>query len=84
MQLLPQIHLHTQVVVGEEAHRVIVFVVIVVRVFLVVWCHEAVRTYLESKDRQIRNLVTVNCKMPVLVQFDPLGSFSFSQAGKQV
>lgn len=26
----------------------------------------------------------VNCKMPVLVQFDPLGSFSFPQAGKQV
>lgn len=43
------------------------------------------RTHLPRIKRQrLRIWWLVNCKMPVLVQFDPLGSFSFSQAGKQV
>lgn len=47
VQLLPQIHFHAQVVVGVEAHRVVGVVVVVVRVVLIVWGHEAVRAHLQ-------------------------------------
>lgn len=46
VQLLPQSHFHAQVVVDVEAHRVVGAVVVVVRVVLIVWGHEAVRAHL--------------------------------------
>lgn len=46
VQLLPQSHFHTQVVVDEEAHRVVASVVVVVRVVLIVRGHEAVCAHL--------------------------------------
>lgn len=51
MQLLPQSHLHPQVVVDEEAHRMVGVVVVVVRVVLVVWGHEAVCAHLHQQRR---------------------------------
>lgn len=48
VQLLPQRHLHPQVVVDEEAHRAVAFVVVVVRVLPVVRRHEAVRAHLRE------------------------------------
>lgn len=47
VQLLPQSHFHAQVVVDVEAHRVVGAVVVVVRVVLIVWGHEAVRAHLQ-------------------------------------
>lgn len=48
VQLLPQAHFHTQVVVDEEAHWVVAGVVVVVRVVLIVRGHEAVCAHLQS------------------------------------
>lgn len=42
VQPLPHRHLHTHVMVDEEGHLVIVFIVVVVRVVSVVRRHEAV------------------------------------------
>lgn len=51
VQVLPQVHLQAQVVVDEEADRVEVLVVVVVRVSAVVRRHEAVRTHLENTKK---------------------------------
>lgn len=51
VQLLPQSHFHTQVVVDEEAHWMIAVVVVVVRVVVIVWGHEAVRTHLHQQRK---------------------------------
>lgn len=51
VQLLPQSHLHPQVVVDEEAHRMVAAVVVVVRVVLIVWGHEAVRAHLHQQRK---------------------------------
>lgn len=52
MQLLPQVHLHAQVVVGIEDHRVEASVKVMVRVVLVVGGHEAIGTHLRHKSRK--------------------------------
>lgn len=51
VQLLPQIHLHPQVVVDEEAHLMVAAVVVVVRVVLIVGGHEAVRAHLHQRGK---------------------------------
>lgn len=51
VQLLPQRHLHPQVMVDVEAHRVVGAVVVVVRVVLIVWGHEAVCAHLHQQRR---------------------------------
>lgn len=62
VQLLPQIHLHVQVVVGVKAHRLIASVVIMVRVALVVRGHEAVRADLQK----VKKKRTINDQYDVL------------------
>lgn len=52
VELLPQCHLHLQVMVDEETHRVISAVIVVVRVVFIVWSHEAVRAHLFSTCTQ--------------------------------
>lgn len=52
VQVLPQDHLHAQVVVDEEAHPMVGAVKVVVRVALVVGRHEAVRTHLQQPERK--------------------------------
>lgn len=51
VQLLPQSHLQPQVVVDVEAHRVVGAVVVVVRVVLIVWGHEAICAHLHQQRR---------------------------------
>lgn len=55
MQLLPQVHLHAQVVVDEEAHLAVGAVKVVVRVVYVVGRHEAVRAHLQQPRRRNKN-----------------------------
>lgn len=53
VQPLPQTQLHAQVVVGEETHPVVHFVVVVVRILLIVGGHEAVGAHLHRQtDRR--------------------------------
>lgn len=46
MQLLPEVHLQLQVVVGIEDQRAEDLVIVVARVLPEVWSHEAVRAHL--------------------------------------
>lgn len=50
VQPLPQSHLHLEVVVDVEHHRMVALVVVVVRVLLVVWGHEAVCAHLHQQN----------------------------------
>lgn len=50
VQPLPQSHLHLEVMVDVEHHRMVVLVVVMVRVLPVVWGHEAVRAHLDQPN----------------------------------
>lgn len=50
VQPLPQSHFHLEVMVDVEDHWVVVPVVVVVRVLLVVWGHEAVDAHLHQQN----------------------------------
>lgn len=52
MQLLPQVHLHAQVMVDKEAHWVVAAVKVVVRVVTVVGGHEAIGAHLHHKTKK--------------------------------
>lgn len=54
MQPLPQVHLHAHVVVDVEDDRVEALVVVMVRIALVVWGHEAIGAHLRHERKVIR------------------------------
>lgn len=55
MQPLPQVHLHAQVMVDIEAHRVVFAVKVVVRVVIVVGGHEAIGAHLHHKTKKLQS-----------------------------